>query len=52
MGAPFSHCDTGATSGYTPCTVPYNTSYLCHVMLSYVVYIILYYNDDCALKTV
>ena len=32
--------------GYTPCTIPYSTSYLCHVMLSYVVYIILYCNDD------
>ena len=36
--------------GYTPCTVPYNTSYLRRVMLSYIVYIILYCNDDWCIK--
>ena len=36
--------------GYTPCTVPYNTSYLRLVMLSYVVYIILYCNDNWRVK--
>ena len=33
-------------SYYTLCTVPYNMSYLHHVMLSYIVFIILYCNDD------
>ena len=40
--------------GNTPCIGPYNTSYLHHVMLSYViyivVYIILYCNDDWCVK--
>ena len=40
--------------GYTPRIGPYNTSYLRHVMLSYViyivVYIILYCNNDWCVK--
>ena len=40
--------------GNTPCIGPYNTSYLRHVMLSYVVYtvvyIIVYCNDDWRVK--
>ena len=36
--------------GYTPCIVPYNMSYLRHVMLSYVIYIVLYYNDSWHVK--